>query len=562
MIYAEILSRILKTNVTIVDEKLRRIAVQNSLKSYYKASLEKKDIMPAGGIIAHTIQTGTVTIVDTPTEHEACRNCSEKEHCVEKYHISAPILVNEQVKGALSFVARNNQQKKRMEKNPQMYLEILIQFADLIALKIQETHEKRANLLNLELLQEIVEHSNEGVLVFDDKGSLIQMNTLGSNLLEIKEPLPVKVEFLPLIEDDASSVYLLKRNHQTYRLSGKRYHISLERYSDIFIFSNGVRASEYQDQKKDSKEGAKRLLGISLSMERIRKQVISLSHGKSPVLVHGNTGTEKKETALAIHEESNRKGHEAYSVNCKIYTSETLEAELMGIAPANSRRGKVGKLELLKQGTLILEEIDSLSLPLQAKILRILEDEVIVRKGGQKTIPVDVRIIATTAKDLSQLTNKGYFMEELYYKLITSSIVLPALADRKEDISVYARYHLEKYAWRYGKTILRIEDDFFSAIEQYPWAGNIWELKGVMEHVITVMGLDGIINFQTLPEYLIRQAKNNVRKTYNLKELEKTTIKNALREIGCDSKSRQTVADELGIGIATLYRKMKQYDLL
>lgn len=562
LIYAEILSKILKTNVTIVDENLRRIAIPSYMHSYYKEAMEKKDITLAGGIIAHTIQKRKVNIVDTPKEHEACHECPNKNRCIEKYHMSAPILVRGEARGALAFIATNNQQRKRMEKQRQLYLDLLIQFSDLIALKIDETHEKRANLLNLELLQEIVEHSNDGVLVFDNEGALVQMNTISSNLLEIQEPLPIRVTFTLLLEEENASVYLLKRKHQTYKLLGKRYHLSMERYSDIFIFSNGIRTTSGQEKKKHCEDGVARLFGKSLSIERTKTQIINLSNGKAPILVKGDTGTEKRETALAIHEESSRREKEVYSVNCKIYTADALEVELMGIASANSRRGKASRIELLREGTIILEEIDKMPLFLQAKILRILEENIIFRKGGQKPISVDVRIIATTAKDLAQLVDQGQFMEELYFKLIPNAIVLPALTARKEDIPIYARYYLEKYARQYGKAIVKIEEEFFANLERYPWTGNVWELKGVMEHVITVMRLDGIVDIHTLPEYLTKYKEVEKEKhSFNLKILERNTIKQALKEIGCDSKCRQNVADELGIGIATLYRKMKEYNL-
>lgn len=562
MAYAEILSKVLKTNVTIVDEKLRRIAVQSSMKSYYKEAVEMKDISSAGGITAYTILHKTITIVDTPREHEACRNCAEKEHCIEKYHMSAPILVRGEAKGALSFAATNNQQKKRMEKGRQMYLDLLVQFADLIALKMEETNEKRANLLNLELLQEIVEHSNEGILVFDNEGLLVQMNTAGSNLLEIREPLPVRAELIPLSEKENDSIYVFRRKHQTYKLSGKRYPLSVERYSEIFIFSNGVRTAEFQEKKKIWQEGTQRLIGESPAAEQVKAQIRELSYGFSPLLIRGDMGTEKREAALAVHEESSRREHEAYTINCKIYTAEALDTELMGIASANSRKGKTGRIERLKGGTLILEEIDSMPLLAQAKIIRLLDEEVIIRRGGQKPIPVDVRVIATTAKDLSELVRQGRFMEELYYKLIASSIIIPPLAERKEDISIYAAYYLEKYAQKHGKTIRRIEESFFSEIMQYHWPGNIWELKGAMKYVVVAMGLDGIVDTRTIPDYLFHTGIKPEENTFNLKELEKNAIKKALKEIGCDSKSRQAVADALGIGIATLYRKMKQYDLL
>jgi len=552
-IYVDILSRILKTNVTVVDENMHRIAVSN--KIYKKDVSSRSDITYRAGILMQTIREAKPHIVEDPKESVFCANCISKEHCVEKYHMSAPIMVNGEVKGAMAFIATNNQQRDRMIKNHGLYRDFLAQFSNLVALKVQESIEKKVNLSGIHLLNEIVDHFNAGVLVFDKSGYLSRMNAIGNSIIGLEDPLPIKVEFDEIIKWEGYSEYLLKIKGQTYRLVGKLHPVYLDEYAYIFIFFNGIRTIDEENKRKNY-QGLNRIIGRSSESLKIKNQIMKFANSKSPVLITGEGGTEKKEVALAIHEESIRSEQVFMALNCRSCSGEALERELMGVAAKSSSKGLPGLLEIASKGTVLLENIDCLPLSLQVKLKKVLEDGTFTRFRGGKVLKTGVRVIATTDKELRPLVTEGKFLEDLYYKLNVIPIQIPPLRERRGDIRLFAERFLKNSERKAGKVIVKINSDFWDAVSACPWNGNIWQLESSMEYVVNMMELNGEIGSELLPDNINMQEE---KECLNLKVIEKRVIEEALRRFGADTESKQKVADELGIGIATLYRKMKQY---
>lgn len=552
-IYVDILSRILKTHVTIVDENMHRIAV--SSKIYKKDVSNRSDITYRAGILMQTIRKAKPHIVEDPKNSEFCANCMNKEHCIEKYHMSAPIMVNGEAKGALAFIAMNNQQRDRMIKNHGLYRDFLTQFSSLVALKVQESIEKEINLSGIHLLNEIVDHFDAGVLVFDKNGYLSRMNAIGNSIIGLEEPLPIKVEFDEVTKWEGYSEYLLKIKGQTYRLVGKLHPVYIDEYAYIFIFLNGIKSVDEENKRKNC-QGLNRIIGRSPESLKIKNQIMKFANSKSPVLITGEGGTEKEDVALAIHEESIRSEHVFMALNCRSSSGEAMERELMGVVAKTSSKGLPGLLETASKGTILLENIDCLPLPLQVKLKKVLEDGTFTRFRGGKILKTGVRIIATTDKELRPLVTEGKFLEDLYYKLNVIPIQIPPLRERRGDIRLFAERFLKNAERKAGKVIVKINSGFWDLVSDCPWYGNIWQVESAMEYVVNMMELNGEIGSDLLPDN-INMAEE--KECLNLKAIEKRVIEEALRRFGADTESKQKVADELGIGIATLYRKMKQY---
>ena len=232
--------------------------------------------------------------------------------------------------------------------------------------------------------------------------------------------------------------------------------------------------------------------------------------------------------------------------------------------------GRMGKFELADKGTIFLDEIGDMPLYLQAKLLRVLQERTIIRIGSNQVIPIDVRVIAATNKDLKEMIREKKFREDLYYRLNVIPLKIPPLRERKEDIEELTDYFAGRYAGLLGKTVRHITESVRRALAACPWRGNVRELENVVEFMVNMMGEDGVLDERTLPrdfwddaeEEQIRRAElqpEDGEMIVPLKELERLEIEKALRICGSTTDGKKEAAARLGIGVATLYRKLEQY---
>lgn len=281
------------------------------------------------------------------------------------------------------------------------------------------------------------------------------------------------------------------------------------------------------------------------------------------VLLLGETGTGKEIFAEAIHQASNRKTKSFVAVNCSAFTKELLESEFFGYkagAFTNAIKDKKGLFEEASGGTIFLDEIGELDLDLQAKLLRVLESQQFIKLGDTKPTQVNVRIIAATNRNLLAETAKGTFRSDLFYRLSVFQITLPPLRERKKDIRLLAAFFVKYFATKVKKPVPELTQNFVDKLEAYNWPGNIRELKNIIERVIILIGSNGL-NESLLPVSL-QEAGNadttNLNTIFDLAASEKLHIQRMLNHT---RGNRAETARLLNIGIATLYRKLKEYDL-
>lgn len=291
-----------------------------------------------------------------------------------------------------------------------------------------------------------------------------------------------------------------------------------------------------------------------------------------PILILGPTGTGKELFAHSIHDYSPRNDGPFVCVNCASFPKDLLESELFGYEPGAftgaSQKGKMGKIELANQGSLFLDEIGDLSLNAQAKLLRVIETKQFDKIGGIEPIPSDFRLIAATNKDLRQLIAKGEFREDLFYRLNVMTLFTPSLAERREDIQLLVRYFLKEM----GREESTVTCDALEAIENYPWPGNIRELKNAIEQALSVSENDKI-KLENLPPQITnyqsekqpcKDTENaprilNASLNHNIHHFEKEVLKYALKK----TRYNMTQASKmLEISRSTLYEKCHRYDLI
>ncbi len=245
------------------------------------------------------------------------------------------------------------------------------------------------------------------------------------------------------------------------------------------------------------------IIGESAAIQSVKEKIAKVGDKNVTVLIRGESGTGKELVARAIHLGSNRSEESFVQVNCAALPSELLESELFGYSKGaftGATYNKAGRFEKANKGTIFLDEIGSLSVPLQAKILQVLEDETISRLGSVRETPIDVRILAATNANLEERIVQGDFRNDLFYRLNVISIVVPPLRERKEDIDLLVDYFMERYCIELGKQCVPLGRDIRAHFQAYPWPGNIRELENILKGIIALQKTDVVYSELKLEE--------------------------------------------------------------
>ncbi|MCS7182306.1 MAG: sigma-54 dependent transcriptional regulator [Thermoanaerobaculum sp.] len=308
------------------------------------------------------------------------------------------------------------------------------------------------------------------------------------------------------------------------------------------------------------------IVGRSPAMQRVFERVKVVAPAPSTVLILGESGTGKELIANAIHQHSPRAGRRFVALNCGAIPGDILEAELFGHekgAFTGAHQRRIGKIESAHGGTLFLDEISELSADLQVKLLRVLEQRVITRVGGNDEIPVDFRLIAATNRDLESEVREGRFRQDLYFRLKVVTVELPPLRERPEDIPLLVQHFVEHFNLQLGRNVKRVDASVIDVFRAYPWPGNVRELKNVVESMV-LFARGEELSLQDVPAEL-RKAPSPAPASGSaawvprrMEDLEKEAI---LKTLEFTSGHRARAAELLGIGLRTLQRKIKEYKL-
>lgn len=258
-------------------------------------------------------------------------------------------------------------------------------------------------------------------------------------------------------------------------------------------------------EREDMLLGFHNILGKSKQMQNIFRIIEEVAKHDTNILVQGESGTGKELIARAIHRQSRRNSKRFVEVNCAAIPGTLLESELFGYeagAFTDAKKRKTGLLEYATGGTFLLDEIGDMSLPLQAKFLRMLEDGYIRRLGGTENIPIDVRFIFSTNKDLSRMVAEGSFREDLFYRIRVVPINIPPLRERPDDIGLLARHYVDEFNKKLNKKIKGFSREAEEILRKYPWPGNVRELKNIVERVMIPQSIGKILTPENLPAEL------------------------------------------------------------
>ena len=305
------------------------------------------------------------------------------------------------------------------------------------------------------------------------------------------------------------------------------------------------------------------ILGKSTMMRNLYELIENVSSSDAPVIIQGQSGTGKEMVARAIHEAGPRKDKPFIKVNCAALNENILESELFGHvkgAYTGADRTRIGRFEAAHEGTIFLDEIGDLPLPIQVKLLRVLEDKRIERVGDNRPIGVDVRVVTATHKKLEELIQQELFREDLYFRINVFPLHCPPLKDRLEDIPIIAQSFIHQNAQKTGKKILGLTPDALNRLSSYSWPGNIRELRNAIEYAF-VLCPSGAIDVEHLPPAVGGSIPNNRGKKTTEKKAERPDREKLIRALKDAGGNRSEAARILGVSRVTVWKRMKKFDI-
>ncbi len=395
---------------------------------------------------------------------------------------------------------------------------------------------------------ERVRRGFDGVLVSDIRMPQMDGLALLAAVREIDPDLPVILVTghgdVPLaVQAMRAGAYdFLEKPFPTSRLTD-----SVQRATDKRRLTLENRRLRQQLEKRDQLESS--LVGRSQVMVDLRHRIRTIAKSAADVLLMGETGTGKELAARALHELSERREKPFVAINMAALPAELLESELFGHEQgvAGALRARVGKFEHARGGTLFLDEVCSLTLPLQAKLLRVIQERVIERLGSNETVPLDVRFLASTKEDLAQEVSEGRFRDDLYYRLNVVSVTLPPLRERVGDVPLLFQHLVNEGALRNRRQAPAVSGEDLAALAARPWPGNVRELRNAADRFVLGLPIDEE-TAAAVPQSLAEQVE----------AFEKQAIAAALSLNGGNLKSTY---EGLGLSRKTLYEKMVRHGL-
>lgn len=414
-----------------------------------------------------------------------------------------------------------------------------------------------------------------GVLTCELNGKIIYMNQQIPKMLGIKEYNLFEMRIQDIIQDWNEIVERLK-NKETF-IDEDIYTNEKVKKLQFTVTACPIYDSEmnileitliFYEIKKSRKLAGKilggqalytfdKIIGKSDKIKKLIEYSKKIADSKSTILITGESGTGKEIFAQSIHNYGNRKNEPFVAINCGAVPKTLMESEFFGYEEGAftgaKKGGHAGKFEIADGGTIFLDEIGETPLDMQTRLLRVIEEGVISRIGSSKQIPVDVRILAATNRDLKEEVSKGNFRKDLYYRLNVLPLYLPPLRERREDIPELVKYYMNKTCKRLNKHFINISEDYMEYLKSYDWPGNIRELENVIEYIVNSETIQ-----KNLYEASMEQAPVNIRSDISLDQMEKQYITNIVKETDGNITAASRI---LGIGRNTLYRKIEKYNI-
>ncbi|GAA6324913.1 sigma 54-interacting transcriptional regulator [Fusobacterium ulcerans] len=573
--YASAISSLINVDVGIVDKNMVRVTGTGLYKNI-------EGVYALGSVYKNSLETGKTNIIENPRQHDLCTECLDKNKCREKLEIATPIYCRDEIVGVIGLVCFSDEQKKKILSDIDSYLSFTKQIAEFIGIKFYEYQENLMQKDRESTLNTIIDNINKGVIISDCNDVIININNIASAKLKLKSDVLGKTMKLVSQNDYLMNeeVFNMVIENEEYNVAGKI--IPLKSFnktrSNAFVFEDVKKISRniLEMTSSDNMITLENIYGTSAATQSLKENIQKIANTNSTVLITGESGTGKELVARSLHSHGNRRNKPFVVINCSAIPDTLLESELFGYVKGAftgaSQNGRMGKFELANTGVIFLDEIGDMPLYLQAKILRVIQEKKIERIGSNKSIDLDIKIIAATNVDLEKKIMEQKFRGDLYYRLNVIPIKLLPLRERKEDIIPIINSLIDKYNRLSDKYVHSIDEDVKKALINYEWPGNVRELENVMELMISMSGSNGVISSDLLPDNILHHFDtapssveelilNDKSELEDFEKIEKVYIEKSLEKYGDDTESKKYIADKMSIGLTTLYRKMKKYNI-
>lgn len=575
--YAGIISKIAGVEVEVVDDNLYRVAGTGMFAAGVDASMAQE-----GHVYRKVLETGKRRVIYQPGEELVCQGCPNFLNCPEEIELAMPILAEGHPIGVIGLVGSSREQKLHILENEMLFLELIEQIADFISVKAMERERALQREALLSTLNATLEHIQQGILILGKDFRVTDCNRAAMEQLETPNLAGERI-FLEATGDNLAKYteYSLTALGRQYRLMGTYLPVPqpTRDYQSVLIFYRSREIKErYFETAALPAVDKTSILGSSPATLKLKEEISKVARSTSTVLITGESGTGKEMVATSIWRESDRRDKRFIALNCAAIPESIMESELFGYVKGAftgaDPNGRMGKFELANEGVIFLDEIGDMPLYLQSKLLRVLQERKIVRIGSNQLMDIDVRVIAATNKDLKKMVREKRFREDLYYRLDVIPLRVAPLRERLEDIEDLTLFYSQRFARKFGKKAPRLTEEVMDALKGYRWPGNVRELENAVEYMVNLMGEDGTLDVSMLPEDIRTRSREAAAPTENgpgkqtgagqilsLRELEKNAIRQALLQCGNHTAGKAMAARKLGIGMATLYRKIQQYGL-
>ncbi|EIC3807231.1 sigma 54-interacting transcriptional regulator [Escherichia coli] len=571
--FARMLASVLQLEVEIVDENLCRVAGTGAYGKFLGRQLSGNS-----RLLRHVLETKTEKVVTQSRFDPLCEGCDSKENCREKAFLGTPVILQDRCVGVISLIAVTHEQQEHISDNLREFSDYVRHISTIFVSKLLEDQGPGDNISKI--FATMIDNMDQGVLVVDDENRVQFVNQTALKTLGVvhNNIIGKPIRFRPLTFESnfthGHMQHIVSWDDKSELIIGQLHNIQGRQ---LFLMAFHQSHTSFSVANAPDEPHIEQLVGECRVMRQLKRLISRIAPSPSSVMVVGESGTGKEVVARAIHKLSGRRNKPFIAINCAAIPEQLLESELFGYVKGAftgaSANGKTGLIQAANTGTLFLDEIGDMPSMLQAKLLRAIEAREILPIGASSPIQVDIRIISATNQNLAQFIAEGKFREDLFYRLNVIPITLPPLRERQEDIELLVHYFLHLHTRRLGSVYPGIAPDVVEILRKHRWPGNLRELSNLMEYLVNVVPSGEVIDSTLLPPNLLNNGtteQSDVTEVSEahlslddaggtaLEEMEKQMIREALSR----HNSKKQVADELGIGIATLYRKIKKYELL
>ena len=588
----DIISELFNVVITTINSDY----IRTSGTGEYRTEIGKTVENP--NIFRKVIENKETIIVNSPSKDPVCASCENIHNCREKAAIYAPVIVKGEAWGGIGIIAFTEEQKNSGLFHQHVFVNFAKKLSELIASKIEAMQYAEELEINLNETIAILNSVHDGVIVADKTGHITQVNQSASKKFGITGKMIGKAINEVISEDVLTEIRqnrefidneatIINDSHTPYNvlLTAKMIEGADSEQGMIYIMKSLSDANNIVSKlihESDYKVEFSDIVGESQAIKDVIAFSNRIAGSDSTVLIRGESGTGKELFARAIHNKSERRKGPFVAINCGAIPETLLESELFGYEEGAftgaSKGGKVGKCQLANGGTLFLDEVGDIPLFLQVKFLRMLQERTIEKVGGNKSIPIDVRVIAATNRNLENMIDNNEFRSDLYYRLNVIPVFIPPLRERKEDILIISNSFMEKYSKLLRRNVHDMTPQVKKILMNYSWPGNIRELENTIECALNVESQEILTSF-SLPDRIkqedfidrdklndeihnlddsVYSVSTETLKTYRRKTDIQEVVK-ALDKYGWNTKGKKQAALSLGIGIATLYRILSDY---